>query len=316
MYKRQSTDTAVAGLIGTHQGRGLSTYASELLDSVSSFDVYREPDGINVHGWTSTAGLIGYAPAMGLIDNCHATGDVTGYFSVGGFLGYQNPLVVRDSTASGQVTGVYGVGGFAGATAGGGGLTATLINLSASGDVTGDTHVGGFIGLLFWTTDVENSSASGDVHAEVQNAGGFIGYIHTGLNLVRDNLSSGNVSSAGNNAGGFVGLVNNEYDHTAALQNNLTVSPSVSAETNRHGFAGTIIDDTLSYGNFFYSYEDGLVDLHATGLDTADLTNPLSYNGWDFETTWTIPVSDGGALVSAPHPVLIEMCDGEAIVCD
>ena len=65
-----SHDTAVAGLLGTFQ-RGDGT--GELVDSISNFDVYRDPEGINVHGWTSAAGAIGYTPGLALVENCHAT---------------------------------------------------------------------------------------------------------------------------------------------------------------------------------------------------------------------------------------------------
>ncbi|MFC1774791.1 GLUG motif-containing protein [Nanoarchaeota archaeon] len=65
---------------------------------------------------SEVGGLAGYSYAYGIIDNCYATGDVTGSSSVGGLVGeLKDYAIVNDSYATGTVTGSSGaVGGLVG----------------------------------------------------------------------------------------------------------------------------------------------------------------------------------------------------------
>ena len=104
-------------------------------------------------------GLVGLA--LGPIDNCHASGNVTATASVGGLVGRSDTAAadITDSWATGAAnttTAEGEVGGLVGEAQG-----ATLIdNCYATGNASGGQRVGGLVGFLNAST-ISNSSSSG-----------------------------------------------------------------------------------------------------------------------------------------------------------
>jgi hypothetical protein len=95
---------------------------------------------VEVSGVCYVGGLVGRN--CGIIENCSATGDVTGSNdSVGGLVGSNNGGTIADGYATGKVEGQGAVGGLVG-----GNYDSIIENCYATGSVTGDKWIGGLVG--------------------------------------------------------------------------------------------------------------------------------------------------------------------------
>lgn len=95
---------------------------------------------VEVSGVCYVGGLVGRN--CGIIENCSATGDVTGSNdSVGGLVGSNNGGTIADGYATGKVEGQGAVGGLVG-----GNYDSIIENCYATGSVTGDKWTGGLVG--------------------------------------------------------------------------------------------------------------------------------------------------------------------------
>ena len=135
---------------------------------------------------TSVGGLVGVnindsSSAAATISGSFATGAVSGFSAVGGFIGTNQSGNVSDSYASGAVTGVTTVGGMIGDN------YASVSNLYSAGSVTGSSSVGGLIGSnnnralvasSFWDLD-SNPGLSGSI----DGVGLRLADIHTQANF-------------------------------------------------------------------------------------------------------------------------------------
>ena len=81
----------------------------------------------------------------GTVTGCHATGDVSGPYYVGGVAGY-NYGTVTGCYATGNVSGNDSVGGVVGRN-----YSGTVTGCYAAGDVTGTDFVGGVVGWNYGT---------------------------------------------------------------------------------------------------------------------------------------------------------------------
>ncbi len=229
------TSTQVGGLIGRNAGEISHThaYGDVVGDAHVGGLVGINADGSPISNSTAwgdvigastssswTGGLVGYN-YDGYLNDSSAHGAVTGYhLHVGGLLGYNNNGVISRCHASGNVNGYSRAGGLMG-----GGMGGIISHSWASGDVTGLELVGGLAGTSVY---VENSYATGDVHGDVQNIGGLVGY-NTGEVLgsyatgntsgpqyvgglvgwnrgsVENSYATGDVDSDGSRVGGLVG---------------------------------------------------------------------------------------------------------------
>ena len=181
------SDTWVGGLIGTHYGSIINSYARG-----------------EVIGDTSVGGLAGYA--LGPITNSYAHSNVKSQAYGGGLVGYhQGQWGISNSYASGSLESVFYAGGLVGFNDGG-----IITNAYALGDVVGDTNVGGLVGYNDVGT-IANTYALGTI-VGANNAGGLAGaenggsitgsYTATqlvGANLAQSNWSSDNWEADGTN---------------------------------------------------------------------------------------------------------------------
>ena len=149
-----------------------------------------------------------------IISNCHASGNIVAGDSddkqcIGGFIGLlDEDTWISDCSASGNVSGYKRVGGFLGLAQNSTG-TAHIKRSSATGNVSisaeaGATCVGGFSGDS--RCDTEDCFSTGDVHmaGAVGLGGGFLGIVSVpGGPTVKQCYSYGKVTG-GNVVGGFV----------------------------------------------------------------------------------------------------------------
>ena len=127
-------------------------------------------EDVIIVGGDSVGGVVGYN--SGTVENCYATGSVTGSaYNVGGVVG-DNRGTVRNCYATSTVilTSSYNVGGVVGANDG------TVENCYATGDVTGTEYVGGVVGRNIVYGIVRNCIAFNSTVTSLSKKGRVIGY--------------------------------------------------------------------------------------------------------------------------------------------
>ncbi|MBN2403091.1 MAG: hypothetical protein JXN64_11915 [Spirochaetes bacterium] len=265
-----STATYVGGLSGQNYDTILNSYATGNINAA-------------VANHNHAGGLVG-RNYIGTIDNCHATGNVNGYYCAGGLVGWN-----------------YGSGG-------------TINNSYATGIVEGYSSAGGLVGFNSGSASVTFSFATGKVTAANQWGGGLAGHISSGA--IEQCFASGNVFGGGL-LGGFAGSVEsgsiyNCYargevdgitDYFGGFAGNLYASTTENCYST-----GTIVNKTVTHYGGFAGFNDGstvtycFYDAETTGCSgepgfgrtneqmTPDtISNIFSDVGWDF-TTIPIPV--------------------------
>jgi len=123
-------------------------------------------DGGNVSGYSSVGGLVGWI--NGSITNCHSSTTVSGMETVGGLVGYNCKGSVTDSYSTTVVTGDRNVGGLAGAN------RDMVTNSYSTGEITGLFNVGGLVGLNNYTGTISNCYSTGCVSGD-RPVGGLVG---------------------------------------------------------------------------------------------------------------------------------------------
>ena len=142
----------------------------------------------------SFIGLFSYVYVGGIVQNLGVMNvDVTGHEGVGGLVGVNWQGTVSECCSSGNVIGYYTVGGLAGSGAG------TVSNSYSSANVDGVVFVGGLVG--YNSDTLSNSYSTGNVTGN-GNVGGLVG---ENDGTVSDSYSTGSVSGYGG-AGGLAGF--------------------------------------------------------------------------------------------------------------
>ncbi|MFP4499630.1 MAG: GLUG motif-containing protein [Candidatus Hydrogenedentota bacterium] len=214
---------------------------------------------------------------MGLVEDCAATGSVSGGGTLGGLAG-TNAGVVSNSTFSGSVTGTESnLGGLLGANKG------TVSRCAAFSDVSGQQNVGGLVGYQERDGTVSQSYATGTVLG-VRYVGGLIGQIwhpSYGIVMAEDCHAASDVVGS-TMVGGFAGL---EY----GVVNRCYAVGSVAGQDDTGGFAGYSTRDGEA---LFWDVETSGRDTSSSGvgLTTAEMMQRATFEeaGWDFDTVWAI----------------------------
>ena len=151
----------------------------------------------------SPVGLFGFTGERGVIKDIGMVNvTVTGYYYVGGLVGYNNGIVTN-SCSTGNVSGTVGmVGGLVGKN------TDTVSNSYSTASVSGVVNVGSLVGDN-WDGTVSNSYSTGNVIGS-SCVGGLVAYNNKGT--VTNSYSTGSVT--GDEEVG--GLVGRNYDGTAS----------------------------------------------------------------------------------------------------
>ncbi|MEZ4916051.1 MAG: GLUG motif-containing protein [Chitinophagales bacterium] len=309
---------------------GLIGYAS----NTTILNCYSECTVNNIGtGPSYLGGLIGRN--LGSITNSYATGNINGSNNasngsnfVGGFVGYSHastatPSPINNCYASGNVTGNSTVGGFMGY------CKSPIANCYALGGVVGNMTVGGFVGNSWGT--INNSYSAGSVSGST-DVGGFIGYNDAGTisNCFWNTQTSGQTSSSGGGTTGITTLqMKNETTFTNATWDFEGETTNGTADIWKMGCsmnndypylfwqiapASTLTADSLSTtitpitcngGN------DGAIDLTVAGT-----SNPYSY-AWSNSTntediaglsagTYTVTVTDANNCSATVSTIISE----------
>ncbi|MDR0767780.1 MAG: hypothetical protein LBE57_05005, partial [Methanosarcinales archaeon] len=241
---------------------GLFGYADNAtIKNVTLTDVTIRSTTVN-----NVGALIGQAANNTLVENCIASGTVSGRNNIGGLIGRMQNGVISNSHFSGTVTGngggvwddASGVGGLAGFLS-----SSTISGSSATGDVNYLGNVagwegwayqvstGGFVGILSHST-ITDSSSIGNTNG-FDNVGGFAGYawMHS---TISNSYVEGNVVGKGNGVGGFAGGTD---------MNLHFINVSVTGDTTGVNQVGGLVGYTW-YGN---SISKSRVTGNTTGMD-------------------------------------------------
>ncbi|MGB7256467.1 MAG: hypothetical protein WBD48_00145 [Pseudolabrys sp.] len=154
-------------------------------------------------GGSNTGGLIGFVNAGVTVTESWTSVNVTGFDSVGGFIGSTSSDNFQQSHATGSVTcsgTCSSVGGFAGTVTG-----SSFSDSYATGPVTAPNDVGGFIGGN--SGSLTRCYATGPVHAGASGAAGSL--IGADINgTIAQSFGAGNVGgNAGASLGGLIGTI-------------------------------------------------------------------------------------------------------------
>ncbi len=239
--------TIIGGLVGSNSGTinnshtnvsvtGSDDMLGGLLGANDTGIInYCQADG-SVMGSTSTSirvgGLVGYNSGIsaGTISNSNATGNVTGWGSVGGLIGTNNDPsnTINTCSASGAVTGTANnIGGLIGQNVG-----AQITNCIASGAVLAQTNTVNYVGGLIGENGgiVDDCHATGRVTGRGNYVGGLIGYNTSNItNSTYINTTNAITSSiAANYIGGLAGqhdtgTISNSYAEGSLIANGVGI---------------------------------------------------------------------------------------------
>ena len=294
-----SNDDALGGLVGF--GYNITIDNSHATGNVTGFS--------GVGDWVGYGGLVGQAQAdetdsskTHLITNSYATGDVTADgANVGGLVGLSGwDSVIEQSHATGQVTGINRVGGLVGFLRNSSSVSQSFATGNTIGfsDTDDDRFHGGLIGVVEnGTNTVELSYATGDVafSTGAHTSGGLVGLLANGT--VTNSYAMGDVYGRNlvtdNGAGGLIGRV---ASGTTVV--NTFASGAVSA-TDSSTLLGGLIGRNQGTENITESFwnstaNSGLDGEGGVGKTTADMktrttfTTDLGEEAWDFENIWSI----------------------------
>ncbi|MGI5838387.1 MAG: GLUG motif-containing protein [bacterium] len=178
--------TYVGGLIGYNDNN--RNYSGQVTGCYSAGSVSATASDF-------VGGLIGGNSSYAYVNKSHSTSTVTGGGNrTGGLIGQNYRSTINECFATGNVTGNAYVGGLVGENSGG---EAQITNSYATGTVTGTSgNIGGLVGRSFFGPTITNSYATGTV----MGTGGLVGGVQSGATVTNsywDKDNSGLETSAG-----------------------------------------------------------------------------------------------------------------------
>ena len=223
------------------------------------------------------------------ITDCHNEGSITGSNYVGGVVGYNigdsNNGTVIDCCNAGSITGEEDVGGVVGSS------NCTVTNCYNTGEVTGIGYgrVGGVVGSDSGTvTDCYNT---GSVNGE-ERVGGVIGYATT--TNVTNCYNTGSVNGK-KHVGGVVGYSRSAYNGSTTVANCYN-----TGIVNGNERVGGVVGYGTVTNCYYYIDCCASSNSYGTALTNEQMLRAESFEGFDFETVWTMDGNPG-----YPYPKLI-----------
>ncbi len=238
-------------------------------------------EDITVTGDVYTGAVAGYAQDA-IFDRVYIEGgEITGVDHVGGFGGSIMTSTITNSGTDATVTGTgENTGGFVGQAL----CTSTYDQSYATGDVSGNVFVGGFAGndsCLGAGGTYTKVLATGNVHADDSDAGGFFGT--ASLTTITDAFAMGDVD-AGMRAGGFIGIAN------GGVITNAYSKGLVTAGTNFNAFIGEVFEGPPTITSSFVDTDTAGAPAAygVTGKTTDEMNNSQTFldASWDFDDIW------------------------------
>ncbi|MDR0853965.1 MAG: Ig-like domain-containing protein [Clostridiales Family XIII bacterium] len=311
------------GLIGYCDNSFLVDYSITIENSYNKSSV----SSISLLPYHSYAGgLIGYCGPNGnafiTIENSYNVGDVEAEHA-GGFLGNSHfKLLINNGYNAGTVTSEYLAGGFVSYS---NNTSITVENSYNTGDILSSgerPHSGGFLGNLYGGSfasknsyNIGTVSSSGSIYS---SAGGIVSNSSTGSIMVEDSYNAGNVSSSSTNssdiggdagihslAGGLIGInfyTNVEIENS---YNSGDVLSSAPLESYAGGLLGYKHDNRITLENGYYK-DNVLTAIGNTpdsqfvkALSDVQMKQQASYDGFDFDTIWQMPVAEGAPVLQS-----------------
>ena len=240
-----------------------------------------------VNGNRNVGGVIGFNCSS--ITECYNTGNITGSNGVGGVIGGSNSSIT-DCYNTGSVTGRYHVGGVVGSVVRKDGSNSHVTDCYNEGSITGDESVGGVAGYNLGTvTDCYNISiVNGN-----ERVGGVVGYNDSFVDegTVTNCYNTSSITGS-NGVGGVVGY---NYGTVTDCYN----MGSVTGDESVGGALGQKLNGSIT--NCYY-YIDCCAssNSYGTALTNEQMLCAESFEGFDFETVWTMDGNPG-----YPYPKLI-----------
>jgi hypothetical protein len=212
------------GLVGANGGTIANSYATASLNGSADAEL---------------GGLVASNGIYAIIENSHATGDVTGASAdVGGLLGDNGGGTITNSYATGQVTdtGSGSAGGLIGTNDENSGIAGTIENSYATGKVSGSSYAGGLAGTN--GSVIVDSYATGAVAGKrTSEVGGLVGVNGATISF---SYSTGSVSGGtGSDVGGLIGF----DESSAGSITDAYWDTDTSGITNLSQGAGNIAND-------------------------------------------------------------------------
>jgi hypothetical protein len=216
---------------------------------------------INVSGGSRTGGIVGNAAAGTQVINCNTSGNInsSSNLGAGGIVGYSSStttqIIIQNCHATGNISGT----GYVGGVVGGGTAGTTVQNCTHSaGTVTGGGNngsVGGIIGYASSNTSIINCSSSTPLVSGARDVGGILGEGFAAL-VTLDNChytggtveADSSVTTSVGRAGGVVGRA-----QSSPVIRNCTATGTVTSTGNGVGGIGGDVTGTaaiIEYCNF------------------------------------------------------------------
>lgn len=226
---------------------------------LENFNVYT--DG------SAAGGLVGSTSGTTTLRAIHVTGQVRGN-DTGGIAG-----IFSGSGSSGSITAL-----------------ATAIDLHGTVSVRATGNAGGLFGSVLWAY-VSHVSAEGKVSGSTRStdsSGGLAGHVY-GRSILANAFSRAAVEGSGH-VGGLVG--NLGRIGSTGTPGYISHSYSTGLVTGTLETVGGLLGQHLN-GGVFYSYWDKEASGQqqsalGTGMDTAQMRQRLSYDGFNFSASWRI----------------------------
>ena len=224
--------------------------------------------------------------------DCYNTGIVTGVNTVSGVVG-ENMGTVTDCYNEGSVNGNDNTGGVVGFGDGDGGTVTDCYN---TGNITGNNKVGGVVGGV--DDDSSGRTVIGcyntGIVTGISYVGGVIGENNGTNSVVTDCYNTGGITG-----GTYVGGVVGHNSHTGSVTNCYNTG-SVTGDESVGGVVGLSDGDAAVTNCYYYVDCCANSDSYGTALTNEQMLRAESFEGFDFETVWTMDGNPG-----YPYPKLI-----------
>ena len=235
----------------------------------------------SVSGGEYTGGIAGYFQG-GTLSGCTVFASVAGTQFAGGIAGYNHVGTITDCSFSGTVSGGRLCGGITGINSWG-----QVRNCrSTDTDIEADENAGGIAGMNAGGT-IENCYHTGGVSAD-RYVGGVAGWIRDD-GVIRNCYHAAGTVSGGEFAGSICGGI-----RTGTLENCCSLFPGLPAN-------GGVLETATLTSNYVLAEEPGKEGT----LTEEEFTRPESFEGWDFENTWTLESGTRPTLRAVPDPIVI-----------
>jgi hypothetical protein len=290
------------------QGIEMTPIGNEANNFTGSFDGqgYRIKNAVMDMPFSNNVGLFGYVGTSAYIGNVHLESvNVTGWYGVGGLIGYNDYSTVINCSVTGAVNGYYYTGGLIGLN------SAMTTNCYSTASVSGSYSVGGLMGTNY--SALESCHASGSVTAgsSSQYAGGLVGLNYGSLTDCYATGSTTGATWVGGLAGQhWYGGLTRCYS-TGAVDGLTSVGGLIGLSNSawiNYSYASGVVRGVTDVGGLIGSMSTGGIDCcYAAGAvmggavsnnvgGLVGMTNQSTINT-SYSTGWVGGVSNVGGLI-------------------